>query len=203
MQLSQVDLCELILIGEEQRNLEYKTHMRWDNDLTKAKITKTALAMSNIRDGGWIVIGVEEQSNNTFRRIGVAQEEADTFRHDDVSSHINEYADPYVKLHIRQVNCEEKKYVIIKVDEFDELPVICRREYPRAELHKGKIYTRARRRNENSEVSAQTEMREIIDIAVDKNVRSFIERLRRTGIISEGVVVNDEEAFTQQLGDLI
>jgi predicted HTH transcriptional regulator len=200
--MSSQDLCELILVGEEKRNLEYKAPMRWDNDLTKAKITKTILAMSNIRDGGWIVIGVNQLPNGTFERVGLTEEESNTFNHDDIAPFINGYADPYVKLHVYQVSCENKRYVIMKVDEFEEFPVICKKEYPLADLHQGKMYIRSTRKNENSEVSTLIEMKEIIELAVDKNMRAFFGRLQRVGMISKGVVSNDEEAFRNQIGDL-
>jgi len=201
-QMSSQDLCELIFVGEEQRNLEYKAPMRWDNEMTKAKITKTVLAMSNIRDGGWIVIGVEEQVNGAFKMIGLSQENIDTFNQDDISSYINGYADPFVKLHVSQVTCESKKYVIIKVDEFEEIPVICKKEYSLADLHQGKIYTRTRRKNENSEALTQSEMREIIDLAVDKSVRAFFQRLQKIGAVSKDIIDKNEEAFRNQLGEL-
>jgi len=66
------DLCEWVRIGEERRNLEYKRPRRWDEDGAKAIVTKAALAMSNIRDGGWIVIGVEEEKpKGTFTNVGL------------------------------------------------------------------------------------------------------------------------------------
>lgn len=201
--MSQQDLCELVLVGEERRNLEYKGPMRWDNKLTKAKITKAALAIANIRDGGWVVIGVD-QTNGNFKRIGLKDADAETFKHDDISIYINGYADPFVNLHVtNDVICENKRYVIIKIDEFEEFPVICKKEYPLAGLHEGKIYTRTRKRNENSEALTSSEMREIIDLAVDKNVRRFFERLKKVGAISgKQVTFDHKKAFENQLGDL-
>ncbi|MGB2696865.1 MAG: RNA-binding domain-containing protein, partial [Candidatus Zixiibacteriota bacterium] len=56
----QKELLELVKSGREERNLEYKASKDWKDHTTKAKITKTILGMANIRDGGVIVLGVEE-----------------------------------------------------------------------------------------------------------------------------------------------
>jgi len=202
--MSAQDLCELVQVGEELRNLEYKGPMKWDDEMTKTKITKAALAMSNIRDGGWIVIGMKELNNGKYERVGLTKEEADTFNHDHISSHINVYADPPVQFHVNPQDCEGKKYVMVKIDEFEKLPVICKKDYRRAELKQGKIYVRTRRKNENSEVSTPDEMREIINLAVDKNTRAFVARLQKVGVIPIRAVLDaEEEAFRKQLGDLI
>ena len=51
---------DLIFHGREERNLEYKSDIKWDTAQIKAKLTKTILSMCNIKDGGTIVIGVSE-----------------------------------------------------------------------------------------------------------------------------------------------
>lgn len=44
--------------GKEERYLEYKSAMAWGNDDTKIKVAQAMMAMSNLRDGGIIVIGI-------------------------------------------------------------------------------------------------------------------------------------------------
>nr|MDO8099996.1 ATP-binding protein [Candidatus Njordarchaeota archaeon] len=196
------DLCEMIRAGIEGRHLEFKAPMRWDSDLTKAKITKAAISMTNIRDGGRIIIGVEERPKGVFNNIGVTQEVASTYNLDDISGFINGYADPYVGVHLDQTTCDGKTYVVIAVDEFEEMPVICKRDYPKAGLQRGKIYWRSRGKNECSEVMSTVEMREIVDLAVDKSTRKLLERLKRIGLETLESTVSDERKFLDQLGDL-
>ena len=50
-------------------------------------------------------------------------------------------------------------------------------------LREGAIYTRPRGKVETSEVRTQFEMREIIEMAADKNLRKFVERMGRIGMI--------------------
>lgn len=55
---------ELIRLGNENRNLDYKGAFPWDkasND-EKCAIAKDVLAFSNTRDGGMILIGVNDKS---------------------------------------------------------------------------------------------------------------------------------------------
>ena len=53
------DLGILINWPREERNLEFKCSMSWADASTKAKLTKSVLAMANLRDGGHVVLGVE------------------------------------------------------------------------------------------------------------------------------------------------
>lgn len=200
--MSQQELCEYVFIGEERRNLEYKAPMRWDNSLTREKITKSILAMSNVRDGGVVVIGVDEQPRGNFNPVGMSETDVSTFTQDDVASHVAEYADPYVEFSLRRIECQGKEYVLIQVKEFDEVPVICKRDG--TDLQRGVIYTRTRRMNESAPVRSQSEMREIINMAVEKNIRRFYERLQRTGVtVGLPGPPTDTTLFDKQLEGLI
>jgi len=46
------DLSNLILWHREERHLEFKRSMDWADTATKAKLTKSVLAMANLRDEG-------------------------------------------------------------------------------------------------------------------------------------------------------
>lgn len=193
------ELIDLILAGRESRNLEYKQSIAWNNPKVKAKITKSILAMSNTRDGGAIVIGEEQQSDGTFKPIGMNQIHVDTFNYDDVASHVAEYADPYSNFSLTPVEYEGNKFVVIQVEEFEEIPVICRRSYGKI-LHRGRIYVRTRRMPESANVSSQTEMREIIGLAIDKGIRRFYQRLSGLGLTATSLPISkDEELFEQEI----
>lgn len=174
------ELIELVLHGREERNLEYKGCVNWDDPAARARITKTVLAMSNIRDGGAIVIGVE-QKGETFRRRGLRAADRDSFTQDGVSSHVNEFADPFAEVTVSRVSHEGLEFVVIQVKEFAELPVICKRDGA-AGLRRGALYTRPRRLHESAEVPSQAEMREIVDAAVEKGIRALQARIGRAGL---------------------
>ena len=92
------------------------------------------------------------------------------------------------------------KYHAAGIGEFTQLPVVCKKNGK--DLKRGDIFTRSRRKYETARVGSQTEMREILDLAVDKEIR----RLRSRGLISSVEVISptkdDRQAFEQQRGGL-
>ncbi len=185
----------LISHGREERNLEYKQSMSWSNIATKMKVAKSAMAMANISDGGYILFG-EKKNGEVYEPEGMQKDHADSFKQDDVMEWVNKYADPYVDITVSPAERGGKPFVIIQVQEFDQLPVVCKKEGE--SLKRGDVFTRSRRKYETARVGSQTEMREILDLAVDKEIR----RLRSRGLITSVEVVSpteaDSQAFEQQ-----
>lgn len=194
------ELLDYIYHGKEERNLEYKQSMAWGENATKEKITKAVLAMSNLKEGGTIVLGVKENSDGSFDEIGMDSNDIKGYRPDLIISHVNKYADPFVDISIDKVPDENKKFVVIQVAPFKEIPIICKKGSNG--LKKGKIYTRSRRMNETSEVNSQTEMREIIDLAVEKNIEKFRHRFYSIfqNKIEDKVIVPSNK-FKDELGE--
>ncbi len=58
--------------GKEETYLEYKGNVSWRDDPKKLEIVQTIYAMANKREGGIIVIGVED--NGT--RVGLSDDHA-------------------------------------------------------------------------------------------------------------------------------
>lgn len=202
--MSESEIENMIKYPNEERYLEFKRSIRWDGDI-RAKIAKSIMALANLRDGGWIVIGKEEQADRSFTLAGMKQEDYDSFDSDYVKDWVYERTSPPVVFEIIKKEYDNKKFVLIRVKEFDEMPIICRKDYDDI-LHAGEIYVRSKRKPESITMSGDAEMREIIEIAIDKGVRKFIQRLQRTGIWapkSEARAIDDEEEFRKQLADLL
>lgn len=192
------ELAALIDLGRENRSLEFKESRPWDD--LKAKIAKTALGMANIRDGGTIIIGVSQRSGSLVPQ-GVPQGDIGTYDADEVQAFVNRFADPYVRLEIEVVPHKGQQFIAMVVHEFDEVPVVCRRNG--VGLRQGAVYTRSYRMPETCEVPSQTEMREIIEMATDKGVRRFLEKSRRAGLSTGGTVERTEtEKFDEELEGL-
>jgi hypothetical protein len=196
----QDDFAALVTNGREERSLEYKRSMNWAEPLTKAKVVKSTLAMANLRDGGTIVFGLEEQ-NDAYVSAGMTREDYDSFNQDDTSVEVNNFADPFVELVLLKQEFEGKLFVGIHVREFQELPVICRRD-GLERLRVGAIYVRPRRKHETVEVPSQVEMREILDLALEKKVRLLYHQVERMGARLAFPKDDHDEAFEKQLGDL-
>jgi len=174
--------------------------MLWSNKLTKAKITKTILAMSNTRDGGVIIIGMKEGQNKQYEPLGLSKTEADSFNHDDMSAYVRDYADPYVNFTVQRIECNRKLFVCIQVKEFDEIPVICKKDGQ--DLKKGAIYVRSRTKNESAEASTQAEMRDLMEIATEKGVQKFLSRIESLGLLTRPITTVPNLQFEQQIEDL-
>jgi hypothetical protein len=69
--------------------------MSWHDEIAKFNITKTILATSNIKDGGYIILAVELEDNK-FTWVGMEEEHARSYNFDLVSSQVAPYADPHL-----------------------------------------------------------------------------------------------------------
>ncbi len=188
-------LIELIIHGREERNLEYKSALSWETSEVKDKITRTVLAMSNIRDGGAIVLGVEQQGQS-FTPAGLTPNQASSFSHDALSPYVNKYADPSVELMVSSVVHESRSFIVIEVAEFRQLPVVCKRDGTRW-LRRGALYTRSRGKIETCEVSTHEDMRELLDIATEKQFRNLLARLQRAGFSVIESAAGSKEALSE------
>ncbi len=194
------EFLELKRLGREGRSLESKRSMPWKDAEFKAKIVKSVLAFSNVRDGGRIIIGVERQDDGTPKWVGVCPEDLATYDEDAVAAHVAEFADPYAKVRLERQPDDGTIYIIIQVDEFDDVPVVCRKD-GREKLRRGAMYTRSHRIPESVEVPSQTEMREILDMATEKGIRKYFEMQERIGIPIIPTV-SDADRFEAQLKGL-
>lgn len=176
------ELYELVRVGEQRRNVELKRSISWDSDRNRAKIVKTILAMSNIRDGGYLVLGFSQQADS-FEPVGVRDDHLSSFKYDNVKSHVALFADPFATFFMKIIEdkVEDKKFIVFSIDEFEEIPIICKRN-GLENLREGDIYTRSRRMPSSVRVPTQSEMREIIDMAIEKGVRKFLEQSQRVGM---------------------
>jgi predicted HTH transcriptional regulator len=181
------ELEEKLEAGVETPGLDYKGPCDWNS----ATFAKDILALSNVQDGGYIIIGVEELTNNTFARRGVSAVQRDSFEVDKMRDQLSSYADPHVKFNVAFVKDKAGlEYVAIKVLPFDEVPVICSRES--GDTHKATIYYRNRdRRVESAPVSNAFDLRDIVERAAVK----MMQRMRGLGLTAEPSVQKklDEE----------
>ena len=147
----------------ERRDIEFKRSMNWDtSDRVKAKIAKNLMAFSNIRNGGYFVLGVQQNADETFTPIGMSDAAYDSHRIDRVMPYVNSKAEPPVTFEMRKIERDHLKFIIYKIYQFDNIPVFCLNEdNDSIILHKGVIYTRTMRMFETAPIQNQSEMNEI------------------------------------------
>lgn len=167
---------------------EYKTGLAWtkENQEFKLKIIRAILSMSNIKNGGLIIVGVEEM-NGSHIATGFNGKDASTYNKEDILEMANSFADPprlqlNLKIfelprndHLSQI----KSIVVIEVVEFDDIPIICKKEGKNSKniaiLEKGRIYTRTLNKPESTPSFSSADMRDIIELAVKKSIMRYRE----------------------------
>ncbi|MBA7479395.1 hypothetical protein ES707_14829 [subsurface metagenome] len=180
------DLQLYILHGKEERYLEYKRSMIWTrNNTTKVKIAKAMMAMANLRNGGVIVVGMQETNRGIWVPELMTPQQVSSFTQDDVAHWVNDYATPAVQFSIRAFALNSNEFIVIQVQEFDTSPVICRKQKISGgeNLEAGVIYYRSNRKIESAPISSNEDLRELIGLAVDKGISRHVNRLHRLGLI--------------------
>jgi len=188
MELSEFD--SLVEGSEESQSLDFKSACNWD----VKSLAKDILAFSNVQDGGYIVIGFDDK---TFKRIGVTEAQAKTFDQETMQDQMANYADPFVTFTVYNniVDANGLRFVIIRIFEFPEIPVVCKTDSK--DTSQGKIYYRSRRRRPESEpVSNSFDMRDILDRATVK----MMGKRRTQGYAAESV--EQKNYYDEELGGL-
>ena len=163
---------ELLGIKTENKNLDYKESLNWDTSPkdNKIAIIKDILAMANTQDGGKIFFGVRDSD---LSLVGLPEEAFSSFDQTKVNDFLHVYTDPKFTCNVYKERVAEKFVVIIDVPEFQEIPIICKRDYHSSEqqsklfLRKGQIYIRTEK-GTSEMISSSEEMREFLGRAISK-----------------------------------
>jgi len=208
--VTDLDFEKLLQPGYERQGVEYKGPGKRTNPPFLAIVARAIMGMANHRNGGLVIIGIDSDSRDP---VGLEDDQASTWTYDELSASVNEYASPSVSLDLEVKVYQERKFVIITIKEFDDIPIICRKDYQQTNvkkaapvLRRGACYVRSRRKPEASEIPSEEEMRELLELAIDKGVRRFVTRLRKAGLIPPIPMApslpSEEESFKNESEDL-
>lgn len=157
---------EALLEGaRETPQLEFKESMPWN----ARSLGKHIVAMSNLRDGGRIVIGIQD---GTLVRIGVDEGTAATYVDETMQDQIAALADPHIQFTVsRPRDRHGVRFIVITVASFEETPTILRETIPGNQqgeaFERGRILIRSRYgRPKSAQVERVDELRELIELAV-------------------------------------
>lgn len=202
MALTVNQFLDLLNGGRETRSVEFKSGgPRINNTLSFAFVARAVLAMTNLPLGGWVVLGIQDNG----AMDGVNDADLPTwFEHDELTAGLNAYADPFVQVDVEKVSHDGKNFVLIRAQEFEEIPVLARKDSPpkadgKLVIRRGGCYVRPRLQAASVEVPTQTEMRELLDAAADKMLKKFLARAAAAGATLTPSLT-DREKFETKLG---
>ncbi|MCQ2396898.1 MAG: ATP-binding protein [Lentisphaeria bacterium] len=184
------DWSEIVCCGLENQQIDFKSHQNWETigRVGRAKFARHAMAMANTQ-GGYVVVGVGENENGTPNDFtGMTEAEASSFDPSVVGQTINTFADPPVSIDIVRPLVDGKRYVIMVVYPFTDIPHVCC-ENCEHELHKGGFYIRTPDARSKLAVKA-SEIHPLIRRAL-RNQRQMLGRMLR-GILYEDKVIEPQ-----------
>ena len=195
------EFAEMIALGHETRGVEFKPPGPLSDRLLAARVVRAVLGMVNRQDGGLVIVGVEDV-DDALNPVGLAEDDLATWNFDDIADRLAAYADPGVSFEREVKEYNGNQYVILHIEEFTDIPVLCKRDFPDV-LRSGACYVRSHRKPETSEIPTQTDMRELLDLASDKAVIRRLTEYRRMGFIPDvPLVVTGQDRFDEQAGEL-
>lgn len=199
--LTNEEIAAQLDLGHELRGVEYKAAGLRSERLFLAKVARAALALSNQRGGGHVIIGLaEEQSEDGFTGLNEDQLR-EWLEYDDVVAQINAYADPPLQLRVAQRNLPNgKQIIVLEVAEFEEVPILCKKDF-QGVLQANQLYTRSLAKPESTLTHTQNEVREVLTLGVEKQLRRFVETTRRAGVDLGSSGPSALEAYEVKLTD--
>jgi hypothetical protein len=166
----------------ESQAVEFKEATDWSS--IKHRTIRTVMAMSNLRDGGVVIVGVSE-AGDSWDLTGMADAQLGTYDVDDITDGINRYASPPIEPEVVIVLHDDKKFLAIQVPEFSESPCVCKRtdnDGQRA-FYEGAVYVRPAGKAQTTRVTRAEDMSDLLELAAEKRARGMIETGHRIGMV--------------------
>jgi len=169
------------------------------------RISKTAMAMANLRDGGMIIVGVKQDRQRQFVVVGIDATNESSFVQEVVYEFVNQYASPPVELRVFPLEHSGKRFIIIDVQPFERTPVVCRRNTPDGttkndQMRPGDFFVRTGSPVSTQRVQSDAMMHEVLEFAVIRRIAE-IQRIQRIAAAS-GSAQNVFDTEASDLGDI-
>jgi predicted HTH transcriptional regulator len=202
-EMDEAEFEELLAQGHELSGVEYKGPGSRKDKPFAVRVARACLGMVNRRGGGIVIIGVAQKAQKPPDPIGLSPTDMLTWNYDEFSDTLSEYADPSFSFQLEPFIYHEKAFIRISISEFIDIPVLCKKDYKDI-LRKGACYVRTRRKPETTEIPSQEDMRDLLDLATEKRLRSFLAQAGAGGLLpSSSQQQSDDESFANQTKDLL
>lgn len=155
--------------------------------------------MTNTRSSGQIVIGVEEGKDKKLILTGLTDDQLKSFEnYDGIKGYIDGFSHTETNFDISWGELKSKKYIVFTVQEFYEIPSICKKDgHEKDVLKKHTIYARSKKAPYSTIPVTDVELREIIHMAVDKEKSD----LKLRGWIRAGEI-SPEDFYKSKIKDI-
>jgi hypothetical protein len=198
-------------LTHELPEIEFKGPGRRGDNPLFGRVVRAAMAMTNRRGGGTIIIGTSEQTTGLTHE-GLTTDQLATWKLEDIASGFNSYTSSPIEFERLTHEHEGRTLLVLYIHEFATMPVMCTREYrdksnPKMSererpivLRPGAFYIRTLNKPESKEMLTSEELRMLIDLVSNKAVQSFVTHTKLAGI-NIAPQPEDEELFNRQLSD--
>lgn len=164
------NISEIINLKTETKNIDFKEDLNWNiaRSEEKIKLIKDLLAMANTQDGGTIFFGVKDDD---YSFIGLSEESFKSLDQTKINDLLQEYSEPIITCQVFKNQYDGKYLAKIEVSEFQEVPIICKKDFHTSNkqiLKEGAIYIRTDKATSEAISSAQ-DMRDLLRRATIKN----------------------------------
>lgn len=202
--IDQKKLDSLLEVAYELRNREFKPPFSWADPpqgvlWLREKIARTILGMTNTPFGGDLIVGVEEGDKKGLSLTGVSDAQLESFQDfDGIKGFIDGFSSLATNFDIYWGEHKGQKYVVFTIQEFDEMPIVCRKNGQLAGvLTKDDIYARSKKAPYSTIKATDLEIREIVRMAADK------EKSQLTGRgWKKADLLNPSQYYKKQVEDL-
>lgn len=171
--LADEQIAALLEARYEFRNMEFKSPFLWSDSSSRwlrEKVVRAVLGMTNTKLSGQIIIGIEEGKQKELILKGLTDNQLDSFQdYDHIKGYIDGFSHTETNFDISWGESKSKKYVVFTIQEFYEIPAICKKDgQEKNVLKKDVIYARSKKAPYSTIPVTDIELREIIHMAVDK-----------------------------------
>jgi len=209
--LTDKQMNEFFTLKNEIPGVECKSPGSFKDNPLLGRVIRAMIGMANRRGGGTVIVGVAER-DHLLSYDGLMEEHVASWRYEHLADTVAKYAEPLLSFDYHMHMWEQKRFLILHIHEFTDVPILCKNEYSdtsnpsiaeakRAKvLRKGVLYARSFHKPETKEVTSAENMRLLLDLATEKRLQKFVTQARLAGVhLSPEALVQDEERFSQQL----
>jgi predicted HTH transcriptional regulator len=170
---------ELLAQGSESR-VDYKSaRLAPSEPRPRAELAKHVIGLSNRKDGGYLLIGVED---STLVPVGLSDDEVASWDAARIHPWLAAFAVPAPVFQVIRGSLEDGKVLVaLRVLPFDEQPLVCTKTVSdtrnRPITREGALYIR-NEVTQTREVSTEAEMRELLGRAYAKRGERLLQEIK-------------------------